>query len=236
MQRSMSNVVAASILAVGMIVAASMRPSAFQASDQFIGQIAWVGFNFAPRGWARCEGQLLSISQNTALFSLLGTTYGGNGQTTFALPDMRGRVLMAPGQGPGLTPRFLGELGGQEAVTLTTSQMPAHTHASDHQHTIPALPLTVLASDVRANSDFPGGRVLAAPAKGQLIYTDGGATVPMGSSGFTPATTTGVAGGNVAISGQSLPHSSMPPYNTLTCIIALEGIFPSQNFVRRGER
>src|SRR3954462_9806783 len=88
-----------------------------------------VAFEFAPRGWAQCNGQVLSISQNTALFSILGTTYGGNGQTTFALPDLRGRVPVHAGQGPGLSPRTLGEMAGTETVTLLSTQMPAHTHA-----------------------------------------------------------------------------------------------------------
>lgn len=97
--------------------------------DPFLGQISLVGFNYAPRGWAQCNGQIMSIAQNTALFSLLGTTYGGNGQTTFALPDLRGRAPMAFGNGAGLTPRDLGEQGGQEAVTLALPQLPSHSHA-----------------------------------------------------------------------------------------------------------
>lgn len=98
-------------------------------SQPFLGEIRMGGWNFAPRGWALCNGQILPIAQNTALFSLLGTTYGGNGQTTFALPDLRGRVPMHWGQGPSLTPRTLGEQGGSETVTLTTSEMPQHTHS-----------------------------------------------------------------------------------------------------------
>src|SRR5262245_44407760 len=96
--------------------------------DPFIGQLMLVPYNFAPRGWALCNGQILPIAQNTALFSLLGTTYGGNGQTTFALPDLRGRVPISSGQGPGLSNYDLGEVGGVETVTLTTTQMPAHGH------------------------------------------------------------------------------------------------------------
>src|SRR5215831_16990317 len=98
-------------------------------SEPFVAQIQIFAFNFAPRGWAFCAGQILSISQNTALFSLLGTTYGGNGQTTFGLPDLRGRVPLSPGQGPGLSNYSLGQVGGAENVTLTTTQMPQHTHA-----------------------------------------------------------------------------------------------------------
>src|SRR5215207_9632471 len=97
-------------------------------SEPFIGEIRMFGGNFAPRGWAFCEGQLLSIAQNTALFSILGTTYGGNGTTTFALPDLRGRVPIQPGQGPGLSPYTLGQMSGQENVTLLITNIPAHTH------------------------------------------------------------------------------------------------------------
>src|SRR5262247_1539362 len=98
-------------------------------SEPFLGQIQPFGFNFAPTGWATCDGQILSIAQNTALFSLLGTTFGGNGQTTFGLPDLRGRVPIGQGQGPGLANYTLGQTGGQETVTLITSQMPQHTHS-----------------------------------------------------------------------------------------------------------
>ncbi len=98
--------------------------------EVFLGTIFFFGFNFAPRGWSTCEGQLLSISQNSALFSLLGTYYGGNGQTTFALPDLRGRYPMGQGQGPGLTPRTIGEASGRESVQLTLNEMPSHTHTA----------------------------------------------------------------------------------------------------------
>src|SRR5919109_3928213 len=104
-------------------------------SDPYVAEIRIFPFNFAPRGWAFCNGQLLPISQNTALFSLLGTTYGGNGQTTFALPDLRGRVPISSSQGPGLSNYDLGEIGGFESVTLTTNQLPAHTHGlPSHTH------------------------------------------------------------------------------------------------------
>src|SRR3954449_6617686 len=118
----------------------------------FIGQISLFGGNFAPRGWAFCNGQLLAVSQNTALFSILGTTYGGNGETTFALPDLRGRVPLHPGQGPGLSPYVLGENGGQENVTLNVTQLPAHTHA-----------VSPRASNNAQTTNRPGGTI---PAKG----------------------------------------------------------------------
>src|SRR5215217_7886099 len=121
-------------------------------SEPFIGQITQVGFTFAPRGWALCNGQILSIAQNTALFSLLGTTYGGNGQTTFALPDLRGRAPIGPGQGPGLSPRSLGEQSGTENVTLLQSQMPAHNHTVQSNK----------ATNDAATNSRPNGRVPAA--------------------------------------------------------------------------
>ncbi|WP_148615378.1 phage tail protein [Nocardioides rubriscoriae] len=127
--------------------------------DPFIGTVGIAGFNFAPRGWATCDGQLLPISQNTALFSLLGTQYGGNGTSTFALPDLRGRVPLNAGQGPGLTPYVVGETDGAEAVTLLTAQIPAHTH----QQTAYGL----------ADSPTPAGAVLA-PAPSRAFRPDGG--------------------------------------------------------------
>jgi len=128
----------------------------------FLGQITLFAGNFAPRGWAFCEGQLLPISQNTALFSILGTTYGGNGQTTFALPDLRGRAPIHPGQGPGLSNRFLGEQGGEEATSLSTAQMPAHSHPAG-------------ASSAAQTTNRPGGAV---PARGGVYAT--GANTTMG--------------------------------------------------------
>src|SRR5262245_22475405 len=128
---------------VMLIVTLSPR-SVFAQVEPYIGEIRWVGFNFAPQGWALCNGQLPAISQNTALFSLLGTQYGGDGRVTFGLPDMRGRVPLHQGQGPGLSERFVGEVGGQEAVTLTTAEMPSHAHTlASHTHTIPALGVDV---------------------------------------------------------------------------------------------
>jgi microcystin-dependent protein len=117
-------------LAAGGLLAAVglMGASAVHAQEPFLGEIRTFGYNFCPLGWAAAEGQLLSIAQNTALFSLLGTQFGGNGQTTFALPDLRGRVLLAPGQGPGLSNYVIGQQGGEETHTLTVSEMPAHTH------------------------------------------------------------------------------------------------------------
>ena len=179
-------------------------------SEPFIGEIIMFAGNFAPRGWAFCNGQLLSIAQNTALFSILGTTYGGNGQTTFALPDLRGRVPLHSGndsQGPGLSSYALGEQTGTESVTLLTTQMPAHTH--------------VLAANTAAGTATePAGNYIAGVADAN-------------SGGLFPAfeATTNTTMGPLAISpaGGSQPHGNIQPILALNFIIATEGIFPSRN-------
>ncbi len=173
-------------------------------SEPFLGMIAIYGFNFAPRGWAQCNGQILPIAQNTALFSLLGTTYGGNGQTTFALPDLRGRVSNSAGQGPGLSSYDLGQVGGTESATLTINNMPGHNHT----YTIPAN-----ASD-GTTTEPSATTYLGQPAAN--LYTTGGPGVQM-------------AGGNTGLTGGSQPFSILQPYLTLNYCIALEGIFPSRN-------
>ncbi len=172
-------------------------------ADPFLAEIYMGGMNFAPQGYALCQGQLLSISSNTALFSLLGTTFGGNGTTTFALPDLRGRVPMGWGQGPGLSPRTLGEVGGTETVTLTNTQIPAHTHT---------LNAVSEAGDVSA----PGGAFLANSGALDKEYKTTGTVVAMSSSAI------GIAGG-------SQPHANLPPFLVLNFYIALQGIFPSRN-------
>ena len=173
-------------------------------TDQFVAEIRIFPFNFAPRGWAFCNGQLLPLSQNTALFALLGTTYGGDGRATFALPNIQGSAPMHPGQGPGLTPHDLGETDGTPAVTLLASEMPAHTHAVGAQ--------TNRLGDVAA----PAGTTLGHPASGNLYVTGGNPSlVAMSPQALT------VAGGNQ-------PHNNMQPYLTLNFCIALQGIFPSR--------
>jgi len=172
-------------------------------SEPFIGQIMTVGFNFAPRGWALCNGQLLSISQNTALFSLLGTTYGGNGQTTFALPDLRGRMPVHQGQGPGLSNRVMGEASGQETVTLLTAQMPQHTHM-------------VNAQSSPGNSTNPTNNYPATSSARDNIYSNA-----MPNATMNP--------GEIGVAGGSQPHDNMPPYLVINFIIALEGIYPSRS-------
>ena len=171
----------------------------------FVGEIRTFGFNFNPRGWALCNGQILPISQNTALFSLLGTQYGGNGTTNFGLPDIRGRATLAQGQGPGLSEQFIGQLSGSENITLLTSEMPAHNHS------LSAVP------DLGEESD-PTGKALAR-AQGINAYT------PTSTSGTVALAATSLSG----FPGGNQPHNNMQPYLVLNFCIALQGVFPARN-------
>ena len=179
-------------------------------SEPFIGEIIMFAGNFAPRGWALCQGQILSIAQNTALFSILGTTYGGNGQTTFALPDLRGRVPVSQGQGPGLSNYSLGQQAGTESTTLTAAQMPAHNHG-----------LSASTTGGQANSANPTNNSLGigkVPSSNETInlYNSNAPNVPMNAL-------------SVGLAGSSQPLSIIQPYLCINFIIALEGIFPSRN-------
>lgn len=172
-------------------------------SDQFVGEIRIVGFNFAPVGWAQCNGQLLPISQNTALFSLLGTQFGGDGMTTFGLPNLQGRAPMHQGQGPGLSFRDMGETGGETTVTLLTQQIPSHNHPGQ---------------SAASNANAPGpGTIFGGGGRGK-----GAAYVPAVSPVAMSANAVGAVGGG-------LPHNNLPPYATLNFIIAVQGIFPSRS-------
>ncbi len=168
----------------------------------YLGTIMPFGGNFAPQGWAQCNGQLLSISQYDALFSLIGTTYGGDGQTTFALPDLRSRVPLHQGQGPGLSSYIIGQNGGAEAVTLTGGQMAAHSHPA-------------LGNSGAGTSNTPAGSVWA--VNPTSIYI-GGASA---NTTMNPAAISNNGGGQ--------PHDNMLPFSTLNFCIALEGIYPSQS-------
>lgn len=191
-------------------------------TDTFIGEIMLFAGNFCPRGYAEANGQLLPISQNTALFSILGTTYGGNGQTTFALPDLRGREAIGVGQGVGLTPVQLGQTLGNENVTLTTAQLPPHAHTAS---TSVAVAATLKSSGSNGSTDSPAGKVLAKQPRTN-IYADGPAGTNMDSSSIqstASATTT------VDPAGGGQPVATRSPALGITHCIALEGIFPSRN-------
>lgn len=193
-------------------------------SQPFIGQIIQGGWNFAPRGYAFCSGQLISIAQNTALFSLLGTTYGGNGQTTFALPDLRGRSMINAGQGPGLSNYVLGQAAGTEQVTLLSTQMPQHTHA------VTANPNAFNAANTRATDQQPSTGAIF----GRGVDTGGGTAIPEVylPAGTTPTIALGlnIAGSiSIGMAGNSQPHPNLSPYLAVSVCIALQGIFPSRN-------
>lgn len=172
-------------------------------ADPFVAEIRIFPFNFAPKGWAWCDGQLLPLSQNTALFSLLGTTYGGNGKSNFALPDLQGRAPMHPGQGPGLSLHDLGETGGSETVTLLESEIPSHSHFMRAHN----------ADQADAQNPSPNTS-LAQSANGFAYQTNSSANlVNLSDQALTPA-------------GGDQPHNNMQPYLTFYFNIALQGVFP----------
>jgi microcystin-dependent protein len=173
-------------------------------SDNFVAEIRIFPFNFAPSGWATCDGQLMSISQNTALFSLLGTNYGGDGKSNFGLPNLNGRAPLQQGQGPGLSQYFLGQLGGVETETLILAELPQHNHA-------------LSASSASATAGDPGSTLaLARSDEGVAAYA------APGNSGSAPMPA-------VATTGGDQPHNNMMPYLTLTFCIALQGVFPQRS-------
>lgn len=176
-------------------------------ADPFVAEVRMFGFNFAPRGWATCDGQLLPISQNTALFSLLGTNYGGDGRSTFGLPNLQASAALHAGSsgGPGLSQRFVGEVGGSQSVTLLASEMPGHNHAAN------ANTAGNNASPAGLDWGNPGGR----PAPNFMANAQGTAQ-PMSLQAL-------------AVSGGSLPHNNLMPYLTVTFCIALQGVFPARN-------
>jgi microcystin-dependent protein len=176
--------------------------------DPFVAEIRIFGFNFAPRGWAFCDGQLLALSQNTALFSLLGTTYGGNGSSNFALPNLQGSAPMHSGQsaGPGLSLHDLGEIGGSETVTLLQSEIPSHSH-------------------VMMAANLPSDQ--AAPSSTRSLSRSGNASAYV--AGNPAPTTVQMAAETLAPAGGDLPHNNMMPYLTMNFCIALQGVFPPRN-------
>jgi microcystin-dependent protein len=179
-------------------------------SEPFLSEIKIMAFNFPPKGWALCNGQLLPINQNQALFSLLGTTYGGNGQTNFALPNLRGKVPMYVGNG-----HILGETGGSTSVTISQSTMPQHVH---FMQGIPETPATNIGNSVGTGKTFAQG----------LVGLQGGGTAAVSLYG-TPNNLTALAPEMIVSTGGSQPHNNMMPYLTLNFCISLQGIFPSRN-------
>ena len=170
-------------------------------ADPFVAEIRIFPFNFAPKGWAFCDGQLLPLSQNTALFSLLGTTYGGNGKSNFALPDLQGRAPMHPGQGPGLSLHDLGESAGSETVTLLESEIPAHSH-------------TLMGQGAPGDTNVPAGNSIARAIGATPYQPPAGAPI------------VSMSGNSLAPAGGDAPHNNMMPYLTLSFCIALQGVFP----------
>jgi microcystin-dependent protein len=169
-------------------------------ADPFVAEIRIMPFSFAPAGWAWCDGQLMPLAQNLALFSLLGTTYGGDGKSTFALPDMRGAAPVQPGQGPGLSPYALGESGGSDTVTLTTAQLPSHTHT------------------VQARTPDAGDT--SVPGRGAALAPSSGAAVYQSTAGADLSDET------LSVHGSGSPHNNLQPYLTLAFCIALQGVYP----------
>ena len=179
----------------------ALLPAA-SAQDRFLGSISLVPYNFAQQGTMLCNGQLMSIGQNTALFSLIGTYYGGNGQTTFALPDCRGRVVIGMGQGPGRSNYVLGQMAGEETVTLTVAQIPAHTH-------------TAMASTSFGNTVSPAGAYWA-PRSRTFLFS-------------APSNLVNMSPGALAPAGGSQPHDNLKPYLSLNYVVWVEGVFPSRD-------
>jgi len=174
--------------------------------EAYLGSIILFAGNFAPNGWQLCQGQLLSIAQNTAVFSLLGTSYGGDGQVTFGLPDLQGRVPVGQGQGPGLSPYDLGEASGSENVTLISSEMPAHNHLQN-------------ASNTAADQGAPGGDYLA-----EMVDAVSGNATPI----YTATSNAQMNGAAITVAGGSQPHENLSPYLCLNYIICMEGLYPSR--------
>ncbi len=172
-------------------------------SDPFLAEIRIFPFNFAPTGWALCDGQILPLSQNTALFSLLGTIYGGDGKSNFALPNLQGSAPMHPGQGPGLSLHALGETGGTDTVSLLQTEIPSHSHAWT-------------ASNQDGTVQSPGGQLTAGGVGGITLYATPGPMTPLAPNAIPPV-------------GGSQPHNNLQPYLTMTFCIALQGVYPPRS-------
>jgi len=191
------------LLIIIAIIIGSFPSVASAGQTPFIGEIRFVGFNFAPRGWAKCDGQLLSVSSNEALFSIVGTTYGGDGRTTFGLPDMRGRTPVHQGSGPGLSTYRLGQKSGTEKITLTTNQLPSHSH-------------TAKGVSTSARSTNSTNSAIARTRSNLKAYDNSTPNIALNST-------------TVGQTGSSSQVNNMQPYNTMYCIIALVGVYPSRS-------
>lgn len=197
---SVKRVALAGVLALGALVTTGTTQA--EARECFIGEIAMFGGNFAPRGWALADGQILSISSNSALFSIFGTTYGGDGRTTFALPDLRGRAPIHAGTGPGLSPRRLGSRGGSETNTLSIAQLPAHSHALN-------------ATTDRANTSNPTGTLLGNTGRDDIYVS--------------AAPGTALSSASISATGGGSSVNNMQPYQAINYIVCLVGVFPSRS-------
>ena len=229
-------------LAASITLFTAVPNSATAAPEPFVGEMSYVAFDFAPRNWAKCDGQLLPISQYQALYALLGNKYGGDGRTTFGLPDMRGRVPIHQVSGPGLPTFAMGSMGGQASTTLSVDQMPQHTHSTTANSTsisVVAPGATATSTLKAANSDpdqknAQGNSLANAKGLGQTYSASapnvdmnaGSIVTTLGDINVTTTTDTTVSAGNA---GASMPFSIMQPYTTVNCIIALEGTFPPRN-------
>ena len=241
MKQKMVKTILSITVSFTLIIAISCKAHA-QASEPFIGQLAYVAFDFAPRNWSTCDGQLLTIGQNATLFSLLGTRFGGDGRTNFKLPDMRGRVPIHMGQGPGLSTYILGFSGGFETITLSTAHMPTHTHGATAQSSSTSTvagsaggaKLRASSADSDAN-DAQNNSLASRTGKANKSYTTSApdvdmhpdsVTVDMSGISVTTTTDTVVSVQNNG-GGQGFPV--VQPYTVLNCIIALDGIYPQRN-------
>ena len=206
---------AAMIAALGAFTASLVSGGAANAqATPYLGTVMWTGATYCPRGWAEANGQLLAISQNDALFSLIGTTYGGDGVSTFGLPDLRGRVAIHTGQGPGLSSRILGQTIGTETTTLAATQLPVHSHGATTQY-------VMRAAAGNGATPAPAGANLA-DGRTSRIFTNAPSNVEMDASALSATTSVSNAGGNQ-------PVSNMQPYLVVKACIALEGIYPSRS-------
>jgi len=212
------SIFAISVSTIALIALISTIPPVFGGSEPFVGEIMFFGGNFAPIGWALCDGQLLS-TQNDALFSLLGTIYGGDGRTTFAVPDMRGRFPVHQGTGPGLSPHQLGQKAGAETVTLTTNQIPDHSHSLG-----PLANPQLKAANALGDSTSASGNALGL-SLARLYSTQ----TPNSAMHADSITATISGDGIVANAGGNQPHENRPPFLAINCNISLFGIFPSRN-------